>query len=142
MMGAALVGYFDRCTGCAICQLACSARVREEYNPRRARLRLDFEPRGLYVQPVVCSQCRNAFCARACLQGAIMRNEDTGALVVETGLCTGCGACVEACPLGVIRLNSDGLADKCDLCAGDPQCVRFCPVGALELLETAGQKGA
>lgn len=141
-MGMTLVGHFDRCTGCAICQLACSARVGEGYNARLARLRLEFGTQGLYVQPVVCDQCRNAFCARVCSQGAIVREENTSALVVDAGLCTGCGECVEACPLGVIQLIGDARADKCDLCAGDPQCVRFCPAGALEVLMTAGKKGA
>ncbi|MEW5785371.1 MAG: 4Fe-4S binding protein [Bacillota bacterium] len=48
--------------------------------------------------------------------------------------CTGCGACVAACPDGMINLDAHGKADKCDLCEGEPLCVRYCSPGALKLV--------
>ena len=41
--------------------------------------------------------------------------------------CINCGACYDACPLGVIKEHPDRpVAYKCDLCDGTPQCVAFC----------------
>ena len=50
--------------------------------------------------------------------------------------CTGCGACVADCPVGVLDL-SDGRptvrADKSDRCMDCRHCLAVCPVGALTL---------
>ncbi len=49
-------------------------------------------------------------------------------------LCTGCGACIEACPRSIIALNEDGFPridfsiNFCKLCG---ECARSCPSGAL-----------
>jgi Fe-S-cluster-containing hydrogenase component 2 len=52
--------------------------------------------------------------------------------------CTGCRACVEACPYGVMFFDEDeNFALKCDLCGGDPECVKNCAMGAI-VLETSG----
>jgi len=51
--------------------------------------------------------------------------------------CTGCGACISACPYGCIALV-EGMAaideSCCQLCG---VCISSCPEGALELLESA-----
>jgi carbon-monoxide dehydrogenase iron sulfur subunit len=80
-----------------------------------------------------CRQCRRALCAEACPVTAISRVE-AGYWVVDEGTCTGCGACVAACPFDAIRLLSRGVAAKCDTCGGDLQCVASCPSEALEWL--------
>jgi len=128
-----LVGHFDLCSGCAICGLACSAREFGGYNPRLANLEITLSGDGLTHHPVVCHQCRNPFCQRSCPVEAISRDEHTGALLVDPEKCTGCGACVSACPLSVIKLVA-GVAHKCDLCGGDPLCVKVCPAGALAMV--------
>ena len=50
--------------------------------------------------------------------------------------CTGCGACVTDCPVGVLALT-DGRpcvrADKADRCMDCRHCLAVCPVGALSL---------
>ena len=52
--------------------------------------------------------------------------------------CTGCGACVDACPFGMATLHPEsGLALICDLCGGDPACVKRCATGAIRY-ERAG----
>ncbi len=54
----------------------------------------------------------------------------TARLEIRTDICTGCGACVDACPFGAISL-SDGVAvvsDACTLCGA---CEASCPFGAI-----------
>jgi len=53
--------------------------------------------------------------------------------------CTGCGACVEACPIGAIRMHG-GLAqidESCNLCGG---CRDVCPSGAIRFPEEDREK--
>lgn len=51
---------------------------------------------------------------------------------VDLDRCTGCGACVQDCPLGAIRLKKKkaSVNDRCSLCGA---CVRICPEEALSL---------
>ena len=129
-----LVGHFDKCTGCAICQLVCSARVHQGYNPRLANLDITMSDDALVHFPVVCHQCENAFCEHACPVSAISRSKKTGALVIDSDTCNGCKLCVDACPIGMIWMVNKK-AQKCDLCDGEPECIPACPVRALELVE-------
>ncbi|MFO8191839.1 MAG: 4Fe-4S binding protein [Bacillota bacterium] len=62
------------------------------------------------------------------------------ALDILKETCTGCGACVSACPDHMIRLDNECKADKCDLCRGDPLCVKYCPSGALKLVELVSKQ--
>ena len=90
---------------------------------------------NLYNQPMVCNQCKNAFCEKACPTNAFVRDEITGALKIDANLCVGCGACVDACPYGFIKISpKENKVYKCDLCGGNPQCVNYCPTGALEVI--------
>jgi len=121
----------DKCVGCRICELACSIEKLGKINPRKARLH------AIYDYPFddvvfICRQCVFAPCANQCKENAIKRDNRTGAWIVDSTKCIGCGACVEACPFGVITVSSDNnVAVKCDLCNGNPQCVLWCPTGAL-----------
>lgn len=53
---------------------------------------------------------------------------------IDEGLCIGCGACVESCPMDVIRM--DLAADKAVIrygedCQNCEQCVLDCPADAI-----------
>jgi ferredoxin len=54
------------------------------------------------------------------------------AIHIQAKICTGCGACVEACPPGAIRLVEGQAAiidgTLCNLCEA---CVSVCPVNAI-----------
>lgn len=131
---------FDLCTGCSICQLACSQVKTGGTNPRAALLTITRN--GLAFRPVVCAQCQNAFCMRVCPVEAIYHDSDSR-VIIDGDKCTGCGLCVEACQEGMVFWDAENKkAVKCDLCGGEPACVAFCPTGALEKLVTGGNAGA
>jgi len=135
-MRARIIPKFDLCTGCKICELACSFAKEGAYNPRFSRLRIVTRPDGLFAEPIVCIQCDNPACMRVCPVGAISRHPGTHALVLDLERCIDCGLCITYCHLGAVRKNPGAdKPTKCDMCGGDPQCVRYCPSGALVLAE-------
>jgi electron transport protein HydN len=129
------------CTGCRLCEIACQTRDLAGRTagcleaPVVPRMRAD--RRDAAVALAFCTHCEEPACLSACPEGALIR-QATGAVAVDAARCRGCPSCVEACPLGTIRITPDGLARKCDLCltrSGGPACVQACPEKALVRLE-------
>lgn len=130
----------EKCTGCRTCELACSFRKHETFNPIWGRVQVR-EWDGLPL-PQVCLQCDEPACEAACPVQAISRAA-TGALVVDQDLCIRCQQCVEACPYGgVTYTESLESITKCDLCGGDPACAGLCPSGALVYREKTAADAA
>lgn len=131
---------FDKCTGCSICQLACSMDLFGGYNPRLSRLVIVNKKENLYHFPIVCNQCENAYCMNVCSAKAIKRTS-SGIVTIETEKCIACGLCAQYCPMGVVVLDPEtGKAFKCELCQGKPLCIEACPTGALELVRKDKRK--
>jgi carbon-monoxide dehydrogenase iron sulfur subunit len=126
------------CTECRLCQLACSFEKTHTYNPRLGLLRVDVRKNGLVAEPIVCRQCENPMCARACVVGAIIRRDD-GVVLIDPERCVGCGRCVDVCPHDVIVMRQK-VAHKCDLCDNEPRCVAACPTGALRTVQEVGHR--
>jgi carbon-monoxide dehydrogenase iron sulfur subunit len=128
-----------KCTGCGICEYACSQEKGDAWSPLRSRIRV------VRVKPLInfslaCRFCEDAKCVTACPEKALSQFENTGVLLVDAKKCKGCDWCVQACPHGGITVHPDlGTAVACDLCDGKPQCVEYCPEEALELLTSDGQ---
>jgi len=77
--------------------------------------------------PHLCAQCNDYPCVDSCPVGALSTSTDTKAVLVDREKCTGCGACIRACPGNVPFLHpGDDKATICDLCGGDPECVKVC----------------
>lgn len=101
----------DRCTGCAACQVACSAENNQMLgSPAEAALgkaihwlRLLPSPDGddpsarRTLVPMPCQQCDNPPCTRVCPVNATFRNEE-GIVGQVYARCIGCRYCLNACP--------------------------------------------
>ncbi|MFC2056098.1 4Fe-4S dicluster domain-containing protein [Chloroflexota bacterium] len=90
--------------------------------------------KGLSV-PVICHHCKSPWCMNQCPVDAIRRDDETNAVVIVAELCTGCRACADACPFGVIKVSPEEEVFKCDLCGGRPVCVENCSRQALAYVE-------
>ncbi len=134
-----IVADAKKCTGCRLCELACSAAHERIFDPAVSRIRvIKVEPIGLDY-PSVCRFCGEASCIEACPVGALYRTPGSDVVLLKKDICIICGACVEACPFGAIILHpSTRLPIVCDLCSGSPACVARCPTEAIRFITLSG----
>ena len=133
----------NKCVGCRVCELVCSAKHFKTFKRSLSGIsciKFDEVSRDI---PVVCQQCEKPACEIVCSAGAIYRDEELGALIVDYEKCVGCKKCVSACPFGAIFFDEEQKKPiKCDFCDGDPECLKICPSEAIsyEEAEKAGLK--
>lgn len=118
----------DKCSGCRICEMICSAFHSEpkysSINPARARIRIIRDPLTDVFIPVHAGDYAAAECAG--------RNKYT----IDGKEYDECGFCRASCPSREEFKEPDsGLPLKCDMCEGEetPLCVEWCHVDALTL---------
>lgn len=128
------------CVGCTACVLACKA----ENNVPDGFCRdwIVQETRGAFpdlqaeIRSERCMHCTDAPCVSVCPTGASHAGVG-GTVLVAQEKCTGCKACIGACPYDARYVHPKGYVDKCTFCyhrtqKGDqPACVSICPTGAL-----------
>lgn len=136
----------ERCTACKACEIACAVEhstsktlfgaVFEQPAPQK---RVHVEPAYAYAYPVRCLHCGDAPCIAACPNGAMSRDTDSGAVVVNEDRCQGCFMCAMVCSFGAISVHpARRAAVKCDRCTDrlklglQPACVDACPTHALQ----------
>jgi len=160
----AMVIDLERCLGCHTCALTCRSAwgveppagrcVVESLGPETVGGRLTMTS---YV--AMCGHCDRPRCVDACpvplelktftggdgrvfmrRVAATWKDPFTGLVAIDAGRCTGCGACVDACPYKARRLRGRGgktVADACTFCAprlaqgARPACVENCLAGAM-----------
>ncbi len=126
------------CIGCGDCVVACKTE-----NNVPAGLNRDWiveATRGKYPNLTTefrserCNHCSHATCVYACPTGASHYWQNTNIVLVEPGKCTGCKACIAACPYDArLIMHPQGYIDKCTFChhrvakGQDPACVSSCP---------------
>lgn len=138
MPGAWLGRDLTQCTGCKLCEIACSVEKTGQVWPGASRIRVYQYP-PMIEFPVSCYQCgSDAKCMAACPVGALSLNADYSNVMVDTAKClrssqgADCMSCADACPGGTINHDPQTSAPLfCDMCGGDPACVKACPSGTL-----------
>ncbi|MBZ4644936.1 MAG: anaerobic carbon-monoxide dehydrogenase iron sulfur subunit [Petroclostridium sp.] len=138
----------EYCVGCKLCEVHCVVahskskdiiKAYKKENPRplpRVIVEEDM-PVSFALQ---CRHCEDAPCTKACITGAMHKDEVTGVVTNREERCVGCWTCILVCPYGAIVRNEQDkkVATKCDLCSesGDiPACVKNCPNEALKFEE-------
>jgi carbon-monoxide dehydrogenase iron sulfur subunit len=115
----------DKCTGCRVCEYICSLQPDGSTKPSLSRIRVQ-RLGPLKRRILVCLQCENPRCMKACPTGAIVWEDDQ--VRVKDELCDRCGACVQVCDR--LFLPPEGAVLMCDQCNA---CPGLCPEGALAI---------
>ncbi len=111
----------DRCVDCELCKEACiitnnvpdygyRTTILEKVTPDAIGQKREFIP-------VLCNQCNNPPCVRACPTKATYKDPTNGIVMMEDRKCIGCKSCVLACPYNARYFSEEKHAiDKCNFC--------------------------
>ncbi|WP_176761042.1 4Fe-4S dicluster domain-containing protein [Desulforhopalus singaporensis] len=125
---------YTRCSGCRVCELACSLSHYQECSSNLSRIRLvEVTVAGVVAAaPTLCQNCCDPPCEKICPTGATRRDPESNLMTVAEELCIGCKGCVHGCPFGATAINPyRDAAFRCDQCGGFPVCVEVCPENVL-----------
>lgn len=140
--------YFDqsRCIGCNACTVACKQWNQLPPGPWKW-MRVHQWETGCFPNirvhflAIPCCHCERPPCVKACPNGAIYKEDQYGAVLIDSGKCKGSRKCRKACPYGAIVFGNEEpgeKASKCTLCIDRlnegkaPICVLSCSMRALE----------
>jgi anaerobic dimethyl sulfoxide reductase subunit B (iron-sulfur subunit) len=130
-----------RCIKCYACEIAClqwHGKSAGSCKPRRVNEKTSgiFPEVKRLFESIACRHCAEAPCIPACPAEAISQRKD-GVVLVDREKCTGCQACLSACPDGIPQFDPEGKMVKCDMCVEridrglQPICAQNCPTLAL-----------
>lgn len=111
----------SKCWGCKTCEVACKQEHREPDGVQRIWVTED-GPRlaagGWHFEYRVnrCRHCDAPPCVDVCPVNALGQQDD-GVVLLDRDTCTGCRACIDACPYDAVAFDeAENVAAKCDLC--------------------------
>ncbi|WP_419767533.1 4Fe-4S dicluster domain-containing protein [Arcobacter sp.] len=109
----------QKCVGCHACEVACKQEFKAPLGYfRTMTMYLDsgtFPKVKRDFLPLMCRQCNEALCLKACTKGAI--SKENGIVKIDESKCTGCKDCIKFCSIGAIYVNPfTNIAEKCNLC--------------------------
>ena len=118
----------EKCSGCRLCEMACSIYHLGVVNTGRSAIRIfkdDLETGA--CKPVVCIQCKKMLCMDGDQPG---QDAYRSRFLWETSFS-------KSCPFHALVQWRDDVY-HCDLCGGNPQCVNLCSTGAIRLSDKGG----
>ena len=140
--------HFDmnRCYACQACDVACKDWHGLRPGAEKWMSVYEWETGifpevRLHVLAYSCGHCEKPACMKACPEGAIYKDLEFGAVLVDQEKCTGCRKCYSACPYGAPKFATDDLGckmSKCDMCIDrlrqgeKPVCATSCPLRAFD----------
>lgn len=130
------------CVGCTACVIAC--KTENDLPDGFARNWITTNVTGSFpnlameIRSERCNQCDDAPCVAVCPTGASYVGPG-GVVLVNADKCTGCKACMAACPYDARFVDPrTGTVDKCTFCVhrienGTPTtaCQEVCPTGSI-----------
>jgi Fe-S-cluster-containing dehydrogenase component len=126
-----------KCVGCMDCVVACKTENGVPEGLNRDWIAYDttgaFPDLHTEIRSERCNHCDNPPCVYCCPCGASHVHDRGGVVLVHHEKCSGCKACIAACPYDARFIHPDGYADKCTFCIHrveeglQPACVAVCP---------------
>lgn len=132
----------NTCVGCGACVVACKTEnrvpegvfrgwVMEEVSGKFPNLRME-------IRSERCNHCSNAPCVTFCPTGASHVKEGSNIVLVDPKKCSGCKACIAACPYGArYVMPKEGYISKCTFCEHRVEkgiataCTLVCPTRSI-----------
>jgi Fe-S-cluster-containing dehydrogenase component len=130
------------CVGCGACVVACKTENRvpdgvtrdwivEEVSGKFPNLRME-------IRSERCNHCSDAPCVNLCPTGASYVKNGSNIVKVDPNKCTGCKACIAACPYGARYVTpKEGHVSKCTFCDHRSEeglstaCASVCPTHSI-----------
>lgn len=126
-----------KCVGCMDCVVACKTENNVPEGLNRDWLAYEsigkFPEIHMEIRSERCNHCENPPCVDCCPCGASHVHDMGGVVLVHHDKCSGCKACIAACPYNARFIHPEGYADKCTFCIHRvekgmlPACVSVCP---------------
>lgn len=97
-----------RCVGCQACTIACKTENETPgdvwYAPVVEHEVGEYPNARMEFLPMLCNQCEDAPCIKACPTNALSRRPD-GIVMYDQDDCCGSRACMNACPYGALHIT-------------------------------------
>ena len=129
------------CVGCGACVVGCKTENHVPEGLQRDWIVEEVEGKFpnllMEIRSERCNHCLNPPCVTNCPTGASYVKKETNIVLVNPGKCTGCKACIAACPYDARFIMPEGYVSKCTFCTHrierglDPACASVCPTHSI-----------